>query len=371
MKKKILMCYHSSEYGGIEIQILDIIRGLSSDFDFIVATKPGTLTEKYIEAGASKVIDLYPKSEIDIGYIKSIKALIKEEKIEIVHAHELRTGVQAIWAAKFAGAKKRIYHVHTPFLMWVHSGFKKYISFLPNWILNFLTANFAATDVLALTPSIKTFKETKELVFVDKLRLIPNAVEIPSEIQEIDLTKYKIFNEDFVIGYVARFTAEKGHSDLINAFSKTSKTHTNSKLLLISDGELRSNLENQVKQLNLVDKVIFTGRVSDSEKLALIKRMDLYVNPTHAEGFGISLLEAMRMQKAILSSNLQVLKDVGGNGVIYISVGDIDSMSNEMNQLISDTSKRANLSQNAYTKSLDYTYQIFWDNYRKLYLNNE
>jgi len=152
------MCYHSAQFGGIEKQILDLIKNLSKDFDFIIACPDGPLVEQYIGAGAVKHINLKPSWELDLFYIIKLSNLCRKENIDIIHSHELLTGCLATTAGFFAGVKKRIYHVHTTFFEWKHTGIKKYLSIIPNFIANFIVGNFFATDVLALTNVLKEIR---------------------------------------------------------------------------------------------------------------------------------------------------------------------------------------------------------------------
>src|SRR3989344_2243232 len=178
MKNNVLMCYHSSEYGGIEKQILDLIKELSKDFNFIVVCPAGPLVEKYIEAGAIKHINLKPKWELDLEYVFKIASICRKEKVNIIHGHELLTGSLSMLGGFLGAVKKRIYHVHTTFLEWKHEGVKKYISIIPNFIANYLVGNFIATDVLALTDVLKDIRINKEGINSRKITVIYNAVDL-------------------------------------------------------------------------------------------------------------------------------------------------------------------------------------------------
>ena len=57
-KKRLLMCYHSSEYGGVEKQILDIINGLSEKLEIIVVCPEGPMVKEYLRGGAIKHVAL-------------------------------------------------------------------------------------------------------------------------------------------------------------------------------------------------------------------------------------------------------------------------------------------------------------------------
>ena len=53
-KKRLLMCYHSAEYGGVEKQIFDIIKGLSEKLDIIVVCPEGPMVKEYLKGGGEK-----------------------------------------------------------------------------------------------------------------------------------------------------------------------------------------------------------------------------------------------------------------------------------------------------------------------------
>jgi glycosyltransferase involved in cell wall biosynthesis len=174
--KKVLICYHSSQYGGVEKHILDIIEGLSGEFIIYIACPEGPLVEEYLKAGAKKHIEIEPKFEADFGYSLRIKTIIEKENIDIVHSHELLTGSLATFGAWLAGCKKRIYHVHTSFTEWRYSSFKRYPALIINTIVNFIVGNIFATDVLALTDSVKKVRINKEFISANKIKVIPNGV---------------------------------------------------------------------------------------------------------------------------------------------------------------------------------------------------
>ena len=63
----------------------------------------------------------------------------------------------------------------------------------------------------------------------------------------------------FVFGTIARLSEEKGHRDLLEAFSKLSDQNENIRLLLVGDGPLHDDLMDLTKELDLIDKIKFTA----------------------------------------------------------------------------------------------------------------
>lgn len=78
------------------------------------------------------------------------------------------------------------------------------------------------------------------------------------------------------------------------------------------------DLQPLARELGVADATVFTGRISDDEKLALLNAADLYAYPSLYEGFGISPLEAMRCGTPVISSDRSSLPEVVGDGGLLV-----------------------------------------------------
>jgi|LakMenEpi03Aug12_release.lakeMendotaPanAssembly.Ray.scaffolds.fasta_scaffold02523_4 glycosyltransferase involved in cell wall biosynthesis len=370
-KKRILMCYHSAQFGGIEKQILDLIKNLSKDFDFIIACPDGPLVEQYIGAGAVKHINLKPSWELDLFYIIKLSNLCRKENIDIIHSHELLTGCLATTAGFFAGVKKRIYHVHTTFFEWKHTGIKKYLSIIPNFIANFIVGNFFATDVLALTNVLKEIRINKEKINKEKITIIPNGIELEKlhykkEYADEIRDRYLIPEYNVLIGYISRFTEEKGHEILIRAFEKLNNNTSKYMLILAGGGRLLDHCKNLVKDLKIEDKVIFTEHFDESDKVKILSAIDVCVIPTLAEGFGIALIEAMANRRPIWASNIPVIKEVAADSIKYFKSDNIDDLIEKLVRIGEED--LSILGDKAFEQAQNYSMEKFAEAYRNLYL---
>lgn len=379
-KKRILMCYHSSAYGGVERQIFDIIQGLSPEFDFYVAVPSGDLLNDYLKAGAVKHYNVFAKYKCDISYMIRIYQICKEEKIDIVHAHEIKTGLQAIFAATLSfTCKSRILHVHTPFSEWKHPNIVKKTLSIFNFLVNFIVGNFFATDVLALNQSIKKVRIEKEKIWNKKITVIGNGTNIENmkydfEKRSIVRERFGVKDSDILFGCIARFTTEKGHVDIVEAVNLIKKLKPelleNKKFLFGGGGRLKNEIQELVKKYYLEDMFIFTGYFEEDEKASLYSALDIFLFATHAEGFGISLIEAMSIGLPSLVSNLPVLQEVGGKGAIYFEARNHDALAKKIIDVANDEYLRKIVSINAKNKVKEYTMENFWTAYRDLYNKN-
>jgi len=333
--KKIAICYHSSNYGGVEKHIYDIVKGLADEFEIYVLCPKGDYYTEYLKAGAL-ANELYPKNEFDIGYVYRLIKFLKANQFDIVHGHELRSGVLSMLAGFIARTPKRIYHVHTPFMFWQHRGVKKYMALFVNFIANFIAGNLFATDIIALTPYIKEVKAKYEKLNANKISVIPNGVpEIDFKNVATELLQ-KYDGNLFYYGYIARFTAEKNHSNLIRAFANLAKEFADMRLILIGGGALFDQIKELAKALGVCDKVIFTDHVTEKKKATYMGLFDVLVFPSLAEGFGIALVEGMQLGVPVVCSDLPVLHDVGQDAVLYFDQNDPIDISSKMKLVYAD-----------------------------------
>ncbi len=122
-----------------------------------------------------------------------------------------------------------------------------------------------------------------------------------------------IDDQDLLIGYFARFHKMKGHFDLIEAFSQVHHQFPKTKLALAGFHVDESNLELRAKlnQLKLNKHVLLLGDLSNPERI--LPALDIFVSPSHQEGFPNVVGEAMACQIPC------VVTDVGDSA---ICVGD-------------------------------------------------
>lgn len=95
----------------------------------------------------------------------------------------------------------------------------------------------------------------------------------------------------FVVGHVGRFVEQKNHSFLLEIAAHVIKNSKDAYFLLIGDGPLCPVMEKKAKDLNIKEKVIFTGVRQDVPDL-MLGAFDLILFPSLHEGLGIVLIEA-------------------------------------------------------------------------------
>lgn len=148
-----------------------------------------------------------------------------------------------------------------------------------------------------------------------------------------------ILDQEVLIGYFARFHKLKGHLDLIQAFSQVHRRFPKAKLALAGLHLDESNIEiqNALHQLKLKNHVLLLGNLSNPERV--LPALDIFVSPSHQEGFPNVVGEAMACQVPC------VVTDVGdsalcvGNTGIVVPPMDIEQLTQGLCQMIQDPNR--------------------------------
>lgn len=211
----------------------------------------------------------------------------------------------------------------------------------------------------------------------DKIRVIPNGLREPSPPdedldQEID-QRYGL-EYGFILN-VGGIHERKNVNGLIRAFAKLVKEEKYPGKLVITGSVSGAPYQEKMKRIideTLVDtgmqaKVVFTGFIPDTELDSLLRRASMMVYPSFYEGFGIPILEAMRVRTPVITSNLTGMPEVAGDAAILINPHDADQIRVQMSRLLQDQHLREELANNGIKKAATYSWQKTSELYLDLY----
>ena len=136
----------------------------------------------------------------------------------------------------------------------------------------------------------------------------------------VDTKKFKNLNieknkNELVIGIVKTLTENYGIEYLIRAIKELENTldienYKKIRLLIYGKGELKNKLEALTKELQIEDKVIFKGYISNEDVPKALNEMDIFVVPSINESFGVAAVEAMACEIPVIASSVGGLKEV-------------------------------------------------------------
>lgn len=180
----------------------------------------------------------------------------------------------------------------------------------------------------------------------------------------------KVQNQTIRILFIGRLVWYKGCDVLLKAFAQL--RHPDCSLVLVGSGPLEQELKNLAAALKL-DRVEFTGIVSEEEKIRRIEACDFLVLPSisKAEAFAVVQLEAMTFGKPVINTALQSgVPDVSIDGVTGITVkpGSVRELAQAMDRLSCDDRLRKRYGKNALLRvQKRYTQQIMVERYKKIF----
>lgn len=138
--------------------------------------------------------------------------------------------------------------------------------------------------------------------------------------------------EDFVFINVARLMPAKDHFNLLQAFAKVSADHPQARLLLVGEGELRAEIEDEIVKLGLVGKVVLAGLRNDVERC--YNAADCFVLSSAWEGFGLVIAEAMGCALPAVATDCGGTAEVLQQPQWLCAPKDSDALGGLMNKLI-------------------------------------
>ncbi|SEG60850.1 glycosyltransferase [Sphingobacterium lactis] len=219
--------------------------------------------------------------------------LIRKNKYDVVHSHiELQSAIY-LTIAKVAGVKKRISHAH---LSRANLGMKN--MFFRKLLNNVSTHKFGASDL-----SIRAVYGDKE---IKNSLVINNAVDTDyftfNEEKRNSLRKdLGLKSDEIVLGFVGRISALKNIFYLNKIIHEAYTANLNIKLLVIGVGELHAEMEQDLKDKNLLHLVHFLGNRKDVNELMMA--LDILLLPSFSEGLPLVLVESQSTCLKSLVSN--------------------------------------------------------------------
>jgi glycosyltransferase involved in cell wall biosynthesis len=288
----------------------------------------------------------------DIKAYYRIKKIIKEFKPDIVHTHAAKAGALGRLAAYNSNVPVVIHTFHGHVF---HSYFGKFKTTIYKNIERFLTKKSSVIIAISEKQKHELCVEHK-IAPIEKTKVIPLGFDLTkftdnqTEKRKIFRDKYQIEDGEICILIVGRLAPVKNHPLFLKAI-KFVKSNSTKKIraIIVGDGNLRENLMQQCRDLNLdycyyptepkKTTVIFTSWIQDvSYPLAGCEVVCL---TSFNEGTPVSLIEAQAASKAILTTKVGGIENaVNSNAAFLIDVADENLFYEKLLMLCNDDQLR-------------------------------
>jgi L-malate glycosyltransferase len=304
MTLRILHLDTERTWRGGEAQLLHLAVGLAGRGHFcVVAGQPAApLLKRAAEKGLRTEAVSMP-SEWSLSAAWAIARVLKRERIDVIHMHTSHACTLGGWAARMAGVPVRIISRRVDFSV-RSNPFRK------------LKYQWGVDRIVAISGGVRDVLINDGLD-PDRIEVIRSGIDPrpfdPGFPSGEARREFGIPEQSPVIGCVAHFADHKGHRYLVEAAARVAAEIPDVRFLLVGKGELRPQIELQIKELNLERHMILTGFRNDVPRL--LAAMDIVVLSSHLEGLGTSLLDAMAMARPVVATRVGGIPEMVQDGV--------------------------------------------------------
>ena len=295
----------------------------------LVADPQGELFRRMSEG-----LDLVPlttRNEIDLAAAWRLSRVLKQLRPDVVHAHDPRAVAMAATALSIAAPRPRPALVASRRIEYP-VGRNSFSSWKYAQVDCFLAISRAVKDRLIADhiPASK-IEVVHEGVDVERIVALPNgnlhaALYLPTHSP--------------IVGTVGALVAQKAHHTLIDTAAIVVKQVSDVRFVILGEGELRPQLEKQIKHLHLERHVFLAGFRADV--LELLKDVDVFALSSTHEGMCTSLVDAMAAEKPAVATSVggvpEVLAD--GESGYLVPARDAEALAVRIVQLLKDPGLR-------------------------------
>jgi glycosyltransferase involved in cell wall biosynthesis len=232
-------------------------------------------------------------------------------KLDVIHSHH------PVLIGNAAAHQAR--QLDLPLVFTHHTRYKMYSHYVP------LSSKLVETaidqwldDYMSKCHHIIVPSESVKQVLADEYGITSQITVVPTGLnlllyENIDgqaVRETKGWGQDTVLVSVGRLAKEKNQEMLLQAVSHVMQTHANVRLVLIGDGDERKLLQKLAKQLDIANKVEFTGNMPHEEVIAHLKAADIFCFASITETQGLVTMEALAAGLPVVAVDAPGTRDV-------------------------------------------------------------
>ncbi len=297
-KIKVLHLINNLEIGGAEVLLFETLRKMNRErFSNFVAylTDKGSLEHSLTSVGF-EVFDLSWNGKVSPFLLFKLAGLLSRIKPDIVHTHSVQSDFVGHLVCVLRKFKNRVTTQHRAF----HPKQKTLFYRLAR------TLTHRSAKVIAVSSYCRQYLVNELGYQFDNIRVVHNGIDLSKFVPK----NYYGKKDKFVkIGTLGRLHTSKGLPTLIKAISRIA-AEIDVRCTIPGSGELERDLKKMVGDYNLNDKVKFLGPLNEEEKIRYLLDLDIFVQPSYWEAFGIAILEAMAVGLPVIASDLDGIPEL-------------------------------------------------------------
>ncbi len=322
--------------------MVDLLRGLHTrGHEVFAALRPSNeWQERLAFLPPERILHVSLRNALGVLSAQRIGEFVRDNGIQIVHAHAARDYIPASVACRVAKPAKFVLTRHVLFPM---KPFHRFA--LTNLSKSIAVSNAVTANLQKIFPK-------------EKIALIANGIDIDYRINENreNLRRDFRFMHDipfdaFLIGTVGELKLLKGQRDFILAANVIAQKYPDARFVIVGKDnsfkqEFRRELKRLVKIFRLEDRFLWLDWVE--ETASLFAALDVFVSASHSESFGLAILDAMANGTAIVSTATEGARELldESSGKL-VPIKDSVALAEAVSALLSDEDARRALSEAA------------------------
>jgi len=174
------------------------------------------------------------------------------------------------------------------------------------------------------------------------------------DVEQITIAqKYKL-PEDYIL-YVGAITPRKNLLSIVKALYSL-KTKLKVPLVVVGGGgKYKDEVKRYINNNKMNKQVLFLENIPFVDFPAIYQGAELFVYPSHFEGFGIPIIEALSSKVPVITSKGSCFAEAGGNDSIYVNSKDIDELANRIEQVLTHPDLRETMRERGYQHAQQFT----------------
>ena len=331
----------------------DVMMKMKADgYETIVVTSPGKELEAFkLMYPMEKVIEVPMERHISLfkdiySLWRMIKVMNREEPY-MVHSMTPKAGLITMMAAWLTGVPERI-HTFTGLVWPTAAGIKRKILMATDWI-TCACATHIIPEGQGVLDDLKNHKVCRK-----PMKVLGYGNVRGGDMERFNPSRFADVKKDeskFRFVFVGRIVGDKGINELVEAFVRLNKEHSNTQLTLV--GKYEANLDpvkpETLKAIEENSCIDACGPRYGDDLLVEYMKSDCFVMPSYREGFPNTVMEAGAMGLPSVVTGINGSREIiihGENGLIVPSKN-TDALYEAMKKIIEDTSARERMAANA------------------------
>ncbi|HEX7997250.1 MAG TPA: glycosyltransferase family 4 protein [Pyrinomonadaceae bacterium] len=341
---RILHISSARVLGGGERHLLDLTLALAArGHDVHIAFRPGSVLQEQLAAQqllpASNLFKLPLRNALDFKSARRLARIVRERRIEIVHAHMARDYPLAALATRQSNEARLIITRHVLF---------------PLSKIHRLTLSRVSRVIAVSEPVARTLSAQR--IFPErKICVVPNGIDLQrfnasgrAQGRASLCRTLGIDENRLLIGTLGELNPLKGHADFLRAAMLVAKQFPAADFVIAgadsSDtGEHRAALERLISESGLKGRAHLAGWLDDVAPY--LSALDVFVSASRNESFGLVIVEAMASQVAIVATMTEGARSIIEDGVSgrLVAIGDVKALAASVCTLLADVDERRRL----------------------------